>query len=71
MIDATATVVAAADLEESAVAGYEQASGVSRSTPGFVYVGVVPTRVQVWSGPAEFSGRTVMRAGVWLDAPVD
>ena len=22
-------------------------------------------------GPAEFSGRTVMRAGVWLDDPVD
>jgi hypothetical protein len=27
--------------------------------------------MQVWKGPAEFSGRTVMRAGVWLDDPVD
>jgi hypothetical protein len=71
MIDATAAVVAAAELEESAVAGYEQASGVLRSTPGFVYVQLVPKRMQVWSGPAEFSGRTVMRAGVWLNDPVD
>jgi len=28
-------------------------------------------RIQVWKGPAEFSGRTVMRAGVWLNDPVD
>lgn len=71
MIDAVAAVVAAADLEESAVEGYEQASGVPRSTPGFVYLQLTPTRIQVWRGPGELSGRTVMRAGVWLDDPVD
>jgi hypothetical protein len=71
MIDAVASVVAAADLEESAVEGYEQVSGNPRATPGFVYVQIFPKRMQVWRGRAEFSGRTVMRAGVWLDDPVD
>jgi hypothetical protein len=42
-----------------------------RSAPGFTYVQLVPQRIQVWKGQAEFSGRTVMRAGVWLDDPVD
>jgi len=71
MIDATAIIVAAADISETAAAGYAQASGVPRSAPGFRYVQLVPDRIQVWKGPAEFSGRTVMRAGAWLDEPAD
>ena len=71
MIDATAAIVAAADVDETAAEGYAQASGVPRSAPGFTYVRLVPERMQVWNGPAEFPGRTVMRAGVWLDNPVD
>jgi hypothetical protein len=31
----------------------------------------IVTSRQVWKGAAEFSGRTVMRAGVWLDDPLD
>ena len=71
MIDATATVVAAADVDDAAAQGYAQASGNPRSAPGFAYVHLVPERMQVWKGRAESSGRTVMRAGVWLDEPVD
>jgi len=71
MIDATAVVVAAAEIGETAAAGYAQASGVPRSAPGFTYMRLMPERIQVWKGQAEFSGRTVMRAGVWLDEPVD
>jgi general stress protein 26 len=71
MVDATAVIMAVADVEESAAEGYAQASGVPRSAPGFTYVRLVPERMQVWKGPAEFSGRTVMRAGAWLDEPVD
>jgi hypothetical protein len=63
--------MAAADVDVTAAEGYAQASGVARSAPGFTYVQLVPQRIQVWKGPAEFSGRTVMRAGVWLDSPVD
>jgi hypothetical protein len=71
MIDATAAIVAVADLDDAAVDGYAQASGNPRSAPGFAYVELVPKRMQVWKGPAESSGRTVMRAGIWLDDPVD
>lgn len=71
MIDAKAGVMAVADVDETAAEGYARASGVPRSTPGFTYVQLVPERIQVWKGPAEFSGRTVMRAGVWLDDPID
>jgi general stress protein 26 len=71
MIDATAAVMAPADIEATAAEGYAQASGVPRSAPGFTYVRLVPQRIQVWKGQAEFSGRTVIRSGAWLDDPVD
>lgn len=69
MIDARAAVVA--DIDETAAEAYARASGVPRSAPGFTYVHLVPERMQVWRGQAEFSGRTVMRAGEWLTEPVD
>jgi len=71
MIDAAAAVMAAADIDAAAADGYARASGVPRTAPGFTYVRLTPERMQVWKGPAEFSGRTVMRAGAWLDEPVD
>jgi len=71
MIDATAAIVPWGDIDETAAEGYERASGVPQSMPGFVYVRLVPQRMQVWRSPAEFPGRTVMRAGAWLDDPVD
>ena len=71
MIDATAAIVPWGDIDETAAEGYAQASGVPRSMPGFVYLQLVPQRMQVWKGAAELSGRTVMRAGAWLDNPVD
>lgn len=71
MIDATATIAAAGDLGEAAE-GYAQVSGNDpRSVPGFAYLQLAPVRMQVWRSPAEFAGRTVMRAGVWLDHPID
>lgn len=69
MIDATARI--APDVDATAADGYAQASGVPRTTPGFTYIHLIPRRIQVWKGPAEFAGRTVMRAGEWLDEPVD
>lgn len=71
MIDANAVIVAADEIGETAAEGYARASGVPRSAPGFVYVRLVPERMQVWRGQAEFAGRTVLRGGVWLDEPVD
>lgn len=72
MIDATAVIVAVADVEPRAAEGYARASrNDPRSVPGFVYIQLLPTRMQVWWGAAEFTGRTVMRDGEWLDEPVD
>ena len=71
MIDATAEMVSWGEIEETVAEGYARASGVPRSMPGCVYVRLVPQRMQVWKGSAEFSGRTVMRAGEWLEVPVD
>ncbi|MEC3918607.1 pyridoxamine 5'-phosphate oxidase family protein [Nocardia sp. CDC160] len=71
MIDAVARIVGRADVDDAAADGYARASRIPRSAPGFTYIYLVPERIQVWRGPAEFSGRTVMRAGVWLDKAVD
>ena len=74
MIDATATVVTVAHIGDIAevASRYAQASGNDpQSMPGFVYIQLVPERIQLWMGVAEFTERTVMRAGVWLDDPID
>lgn len=72
MIDATAVIVAVADIETEAAEGYAQVSGNDpRSVPGFAYIQLTPERMQVWRGVTEFAGRTVMREGQWLDHPVD
>jgi hypothetical protein len=45
--------------------GTARASGNDpRSVPGLVYIRLTPQRMQVWRAVAEFTGRTVMRAGV-------
>jgi hypothetical protein len=60
-----------ADIDARAAEGCAQASGIPRPAPDFTYVQLVQERIQVRKGAAEFSGRTVMRAGVWLGDPVD
>jgi hypothetical protein len=50
MIDATAAIVPWGDIDETAADEYAQVSGVPRSMPGFVYVQLVPQRIQVWKG---------------------
>ncbi|WP_255413897.1 pyridoxamine 5'-phosphate oxidase family protein [Pseudonocardia sp. MH-G8] len=42
-----------------------------RQMPGYVYLRLLPHRVQVWNGFHEFPGRTVMLEGEWLPHPVD
>jgi hypothetical protein len=72
MIDATAVVVAVAEISAEVAERYAQASGNDPQTvPGFVDIQLIPKRIQLWSGAAEFMGRTVMHAGVWLEAPID
>ncbi|UPK74195.1 pyridoxamine 5'-phosphate oxidase family protein [Nocardioidaceae bacterium SCSIO 66511] len=42
-----------------------------RRLSGYVYLRLLPRRVQVWNGFHEFQGRTVMLEGNWLSSPVD
>jgi general stress protein 26 len=72
IVDAIAMIVTVGDVEPSAAEGYARASGNDpRSVPGFTYIQLTPDRMQVWRGPTEFAGRTVMRHGVWLEEPID
>ena len=71
MIDATARLTPVAEIDPTAADGYAQVSRDPRTVSGFVYIRLTPQRVQVWKGVHEFSGRTVMLDGEWLDRPVD
>ncbi len=72
MIDARAAIVSSAGIGTEAAEGYARVSGNEpRLDPSFAYIQLTPERVQVWSGVAEFTGRTVMLDGVWLDTPID
>ncbi|MEO3762602.1 hypothetical protein [Streptomyces sp. B8F3] len=42
-----------------------------RQMPGYVYIRLLPRRIQVWNGFHELSGRTVILKGEWLSDPVD
>jgi hypothetical protein len=54
--------VAVDDIGTEVAERYAQAAGNDpRSVLGFVYIQLVPQRMQVWKGVAEFAGRTVMR----------
>lgn len=72
MIDATATIAGVTEVDRRAADAYAQASGNDpRTMSSFIYVRLVPQRMQIWNGREEFTGRTVMRQGVWLDHAVD
>ncbi|MFF1378951.1 pyridoxamine 5'-phosphate oxidase family protein [Streptomyces sp. NPDC058308] len=42
-----------------------------RKMEGYLYIRLLPRRVQVWNGFHEFRGRTVILKGQWLSDPVD
>lgn len=67
MIDGTVTFVAVADIEPGVADAFAQVSHDPRVMPGLVYLRFTPRRTQVWNGFHEFTNRTVMRGGAWLD----
>jgi general stress protein 26 len=72
MIDARATIAPVADMADIAEVAKWYAlvsDNDPQSVPGFVYIHLLPERIQLWKGVADFTGRTVMRAGVWLEDP--
>lgn len=50
---------------------YAAVSHDPRQMPGYLYLRLLPQRIQVWNGFHEFTGRTVMLDGAWLPEPVD
>ncbi|GAA5090402.1 pyridoxamine 5'-phosphate oxidase family protein [Nocardia iowensis] len=71
MIEATASLIPVDAIDPTAADGYAQVSHDPRTMPGFVYIQLAPQRIQVWNGFHEFTGRTVMADGQWLDRPID
>lgn len=70
MIDATATIATVADNADigEITRRFAQASANDpHLVPNFVYIKLEPVRIQLWTDAADIAGRTVMRAGVWLD----
>jgi hypothetical protein len=68
MIDATLDEVVAVDGADRLADAYAgQADWDPRTAgPGFVFLALLPQRVQAWREADELAGRTLMRAGEWL-----
>jgi Pyridoxamine 5'-phosphate oxidase len=75
MIDGDVSLVDPADMDSDIADRYARISFDPRTwpptMPPLVYLRLVPTRVQAWNGFHEFTGRTVMAQGRWLDEPID
>lgn len=71
MIDVSAELIAVKDIDPAVAHQYAHVAGDPRTMPRFVYIRLTPQRMQVWNGVHEFTGRTVMLHGRWLNHPVD
>jgi hypothetical protein len=68
IIDGTVECVSIAGAADVADAVAAAAGFDPRAEPGvYVYIRITPSRIQAWRDVAEFAGRTIMRAGRWLD----
>ncbi|TDE59670.1 hypothetical protein E1295_01890 [Nonomuraea mesophila] len=72
LIDADAVLVDVPDIDVASAEAYAEVSTDPRSSPDvFLYIRLRPKRILAWNSLAEFSGRTLMLDGSWLDKPVD
>lgn len=72
MVDATLDgLVSVAEVATDLADRFAAVSHDPRQMPGYVYIRLLPRRIQVWNGFHEFPGRTVMLEGEWLSHPVD
>lgn len=71
MVDASASLVPAEAIDQESADAYARLSPDPRTSPGFIYIRLIPQRIQVWKGVHEFAGRTVMSGGEWLSRPID
>lgn len=66
LIDGEASVLSPADVDDRLADRLSQVSAIDgRRAPGFVYLQVVPSRIQAWWSGAELGSPTIMRNGQW------
>jgi hypothetical protein len=68
LIDGPVTVVSQQAMNSTVADRLAGVSGIdARCAPGFVYLQLLPTRIQAWwSNAAELASPSVMRDGRWL-----
>ncbi len=66
MIDGNVSLVEVPDIDPVTADRFAAVSHDPRAMPGFLYLRLTPTRIQVWNGFHEYAGRTVMSDGGWL-----
>lgn len=68
MIDGTMRIIEPDDIDPiigDAFAALLRGGPDPRRTPGFIYLQLVPVRIQAWNSFAELGGRTLMQSGQW------
>jgi hypothetical protein len=67
LIDGSVSVVGPGQVDDTVADRLARSSAIDgRRAPGFVYLQLVPTRIQAWWSSAELANPTVMRDGQWL-----
>jgi Pyridoxamine 5'-phosphate oxidase len=67
LIDGSISVLRPDQVDDSVAERLARSSAIDgRRAPGFVYLQLVPNRIQAWWSGAELASPTVMRDGQWL-----
>jgi GNAT superfamily N-acetyltransferase/general stress protein 26 len=67
LIDGPASVVSPREIDDATAERLARVSAIDgRTAPGFVYLQLVPARVQAWWSGSELGTPTIMRDGRWL-----
>ena len=67
LIDGSVSVVRPDQIDGSAAERLARASAIDgRRAPGFVYLQLMPKRIQAWWSSGELANPTIMRDGQWL-----
>jgi general stress protein 26 len=67
LIDGSIRVLRPNQVDDSVAEQLARSSAIDgRRAPGFVYLQLVPSRIQAWWSGAELASPTVMRDGQWL-----
>lgn len=67
LIDGAITVIAREALDNALAERLSRVSAIdARQAPGYVYLQLIPVRIQAWWSAAELAQPTIMREGRWL-----